>query len=135
MKRKLKWTAVVLAVLLLGFATALFLWPRDRITAESWKQIRVGMSEKEVENILGSSGLSWDDKQDAIAKNTGNHIINGVSLSEPNLRSYERCYWKFWLGRRGIISIAFDQQHVVQKEFTGWRPTNPMDRLRDWLGW
>jgi hypothetical protein len=36
MKRKLKWLAIVLAVSLLGFGTALLLWPRDRITAESW---------------------------------------------------------------------------------------------------
>jgi hypothetical protein len=35
MKRKLKWLAIVLAVLLLGLGTAFFLWPRDRITAES----------------------------------------------------------------------------------------------------
>jgi len=27
MKRKLKWLAIVLAVSLLGFGTALFLWP------------------------------------------------------------------------------------------------------------
>jgi hypothetical protein len=32
MKRKLKWLALVLAVSLLGFGTALLLWPRDRIT-------------------------------------------------------------------------------------------------------
>jgi hypothetical protein len=32
MKRKLKWLAIVLAVSLLGFGTALLLWPRDRIT-------------------------------------------------------------------------------------------------------
>ena len=40
MKRKLKWLTIVLAVLLLGFGTALLLWPRDRITAESWQKIR-----------------------------------------------------------------------------------------------
>jgi hypothetical protein len=32
MKRKLKWLTIVLAVSLLGFGTALLLWPRDRIT-------------------------------------------------------------------------------------------------------
>ena len=61
MKRKLKWTATVLAVSLLGFGTALFLWPRDRITAESWEQIRVGMTEKEVVEILGQpSGMTLE---------------------------------------------------------------------------
>jgi len=58
MKRKLKWIAAVLAVLLLGFGTALLLWPRDRIGAESWQKIRIGMTESEVENILGSSATA-----------------------------------------------------------------------------
>ena len=49
MKRKLKWLAIVLGVSLLGFGTALLLWPRDRITAESWHKIRIGMTVKEVE--------------------------------------------------------------------------------------
>ena len=48
MKRKLKLLAIVLAVSLLGFGTALLLWPRDRITAESWQKIRIGMTEDEV---------------------------------------------------------------------------------------
>jgi hypothetical protein len=56
MKRKLKWLAIVLAVLLLGFGTALLLWPRDRITAESWQKIRIGMTENEVAEILGGPG-------------------------------------------------------------------------------
>ena len=56
MKRKPKWIAVVLVVLLLGFGTALFLWPRDRITPESWRQIEIGMTENQVEEILGGPG-------------------------------------------------------------------------------
>ena len=56
MKRKLKWLAVVLAVSLLGFGTPIFLWPRDRITAESLTRIHAGMTEKEVEHILGGPG-------------------------------------------------------------------------------
>jgi len=58
MKRKLKWLAIVLAVSLLGFGTALFLWPRDRITAESWQKIQIGMTEEEVAEILGGPGMT-----------------------------------------------------------------------------
>jgi hypothetical protein len=57
MKRKLKWLAIILAVSLLGFGTALLLWPRDRITAESWQKIRIGITEDEVAEILGGLGL------------------------------------------------------------------------------
>src|SRR6516165_10069540 len=64
MKRKLKWLAIVLAVSLLGFGTALLLWPRDRITAESWHKIRIGMTEEEVAEILGGPGMT-DKEADA----------------------------------------------------------------------
>jgi hypothetical protein len=52
MKRKLKWLAIVLVVSLLGFGTALLLWPRDRITKESWDEIRLGMRLTDVEATL-----------------------------------------------------------------------------------
>ena len=63
MKRKLKWTAVVLAVLLLGFGAAIFLWPRDRITAESWEKIQLGMTVEEVQDILGGPGLGTTSRK------------------------------------------------------------------------
>src|SRR5262249_56779776 len=66
MKRKLKWLAVVLVVLLVGFGTALYLWPRDRITAESWQKIRIGMTEDEVAEILGGPGMR---REEDIAEN------------------------------------------------------------------
>ena len=46
MKRKLKWLAIVLAVSLLGFGTALLLWPRDRIQ-DAW--------ENEIKTLVESS--------------------------------------------------------------------------------
>ena len=74
MKRKLKWMAVVLAVLLVGLGVALFVWPRDRITTESWKNIRIGMTVKEVESILGRPGLRMPEflaHLDALEKKLG----------------------------------------------------------------
>jgi len=61
MKRKLKWLAIVLAVSLLGFGAALLLWTRDRITAESWQKIRIGMTEEEVVEILGGPGMTGEE--------------------------------------------------------------------------
>jgi|SRR5262249_7194220 len=131
MKRKLKWLAIVLAVALLGFGTALLLWPRDRITAESWQKIRIGMTEEEVENILGSS---------ATAKILG--IPDGVFLCDEGVPPNPLARpWrplrpdKHWLGRRGLITIAFDDEgHVGRKSFYGWR-SGFWDGLREWLGW
>ena len=145
MKRKLKWLAIVLAVLLLGFGTALLLWPRDRITAESWQKIRIGMTEEEVAEILGGPGVSLDEtwaQYDRLQKQL-NHApwqFEDPHLAEPADKGLfvvgERD--KIWTGRRGMIEIEFDQENrVCWKSFRGVRWINEgiLDRLRDWLGW
>ena len=131
MKRMFKWMAVVLAVLLLGFGTVLFLWPRDRITVESYKLIRIGMTINEVENVLGSFGISNDDILDwkSIDKEH-----DGVLLMEPFGAWMKNA--TYWMGPRGRMVIHFEEGHVGGKCFEGWRSANPsfLDRLRDWLG-
>jgi hypothetical protein len=116
MKRNLKWLAAVLAVSLLGFGTALLLWPRDRITKASWEKIRIGMTEKEVEGILSGPGK----------------ILGGPGQGWDNTKRGE----KVWLGRRGSILISFKNGDVIGK-FWDKDDSGPtfIDRLRDWLGW
>jgi len=145
MKRKLKWLAIVLAVSLLGFGTALYLWPRDRITAESWQKIRIGMTEKEVEVILGGPGASlaehltrWQAAEKRIGKKLWEHFDDN-ELVEPKdfWKRFDEENGKYWLGRRGIVAIQFDEGRVRRKQFQGLIAAEPtfIDRLRDWLGW
>ena len=140
MKRKLKWMAVVLVVLLLGSGVALFLSPRDRITAESWKKIRIGMTAEEVEGILGVPGKSLEEadaKIEALATQMGKPPFiydNGIFLQETGFGESELR----WIGRHGMIVLHIDaKDHVSGKFFQGWRSADPtfLDRLRDWLGW
>jgi hypothetical protein len=144
MKRKLKWIVLVLAVLLLGFGAALLLWPRYRITAESWQKIRIGMTEDEVVEILGGAGINRheDDGQfERLAKELGRppFEFEDLILEEPEGKEvvvHQRV--KVWTGRRGMIVIFFDQDnHVCWKRFRGvrWINGGVLDRLRDWLGW
>jgi hypothetical protein len=140
MKRKLKWLAIVLAVLLLGFGTALWLWPRDRITVESWKQIRLGMTEKEVENILGSPGKTEDEHNaelETLQDEKGRILFHGPYLSEGEEAPHNnKMNAKFWLGRRAFIEINIEGT-VIGKSYWGGFQRDPtfIDRLRDWLGW
>ncbi|HMF18115.1 MAG TPA: hypothetical protein VKE98_12960, partial [Gemmataceae bacterium] len=88
MKRKLKWTAAVLAVLLLGFGTAIFLWPRDRITVETYKKLRIGITEGEVEGLLGGPGISEDvfmAQLNVLEKQVGKfpYVEDGTHFAEP----------------------------------------------------
>jgi hypothetical protein len=143
MKRKLKWLAIVLAVSLLGFVGALLLWPQDRITAESWEKIRIGMSEKEVVEILGGPGMSYAEdvaQYQRLLKELDQPPweFKGPRLYEPEDKGVFDDRVKVWNGRRGSIEIELDQDnHVCWKHFRGVRWTNQgiLDRLRDWLGW
>ena len=140
MKRKLKLLAIVLAVLLLGFGAALLLWPRYRITAESWQKIRIGMTEDEVVEILGGAGINRheDDGQfERLAKELGRPPFEFEDLSAEGNWLFGRT-GKIWTGRRGRIEIEFDQDnHVCWKAFRGGRWINQgiLDRLHAWLGW
>ena len=133
MKRKLKWLAIVVAVSLLGFGTALFLWPRDRITAESYAKIRLGMKEKEVEKILGGPAISSKEFSDRW-KAWGKPLTIERVTSEGEVSGLSKKWWD----RRGIMEINFDQGgRVVGKWFLDGQfgESTFIDRLRDWLGW
>jgi hypothetical protein len=144
MKRKLKWLAIVLAVLLLGFGTVLLLWPQDRITAESWQKIRIGMTEDEVVEILGGPGMSsveyWSEYV-RLVRELGRipYKKEELGMKEPEVRGdFVQDRVKIWTGRRGIIAIELDEDNnVCWKRFRGvrWINGSIIDRLRDWLGW
>ena len=111
MKRKLKWLAIVLAVALLGFGTASLLWPRDRITAESWQKIRIGMTEKEVEGVLGEPGLNWVQVHEAELEylETFGKVPRGTGLFfwEPeNLVGFHPEAMKTWKSKHGCIEAT-----------------------------
>ena len=144
MKRKLKWLAAVLAVLLLGFGTALFLWPRDRITQAAWQKIRIGMTEKEVEHILGGPGISVEEYLHIQGFWLGTDrmpVGEGIILDEPERTDAviaQITEAKVWFGRRGYLEVQFDNKGQARwKYWMGWRLNDPtfIERMRDWLGW
>jgi len=133
MKRKLKWIGAILALLLVGLGLALLFWPRDRITVDSWKQIRFGMTEKEVENVLGGPGSRHGNMwnyMDALG------IEPGKWFAEPNPHILDESNLT-WIGRNGFMQIRYDERrHVIGKYFREFLSTRSfIDRLRDWLGW
>lgn len=133
MKRKLKWMAVVLAVLLLGFSATLFLWPRDRITKASWERIGLGMQEKEVEDILGGPGLTGD-----YAPRFSLVMSGGVTFFDEKRYDFRNNRRKYWIGRRAVLGVSIDQEGIVRlKSFHKLHSLEPsfLERLRDWLGW
>jgi hypothetical protein len=131
--------------LLLLASGALFLLPRDRITQASWEKIRTGMTEKEVEEVLGGPGMdqeTFQDHCDTLEKQLGKRpfiTIDGICLMEPvSGPMLVPNKSKIWLGRRGAIEIQFDNDgKVFFRGFRGIRPADPtfLESVRDWLGW
>src|SRR5262249_34741461 len=133
MMTKRKWLAIVLAVLLLGLGTAFFLWPRDRITAESWEKIRLGMTEKEVEDILGGPGTNIKDIEE-FERTRGVPLIKvEIQLLEGLGRRITEAA-KVWIGRSGVIMIEFDKSDVTNKHFWEVKPNSFLDRVSAWFG-
>jgi hypothetical protein len=137
MKRKLKWIGVVLAVLVVGFGVTFVLLPRDRITVDSYNKIRIGMTEKEAEEILGGPGIKFREAE----RKYGKHFRGREIQLEDRVGEQKgkiETDTKLWIGRRQILFIDFDQSgHVRTKHLDELRSADSsfLDRLRDWLGW
>jgi hypothetical protein len=126
MKRKRLWIGTFLILVLLGVG-AFLLWPRDRITPESSEKIKIGMTEKEVESILGGPGVH--KKWYVLTLNTGETVFIDHFLVGQD--------FNLWESRRCLIALQFDEAGIVTGRLLikRSRDRNLWDRLRDWLGW
>lgn len=126
MKRKLKWTAVLLVVLLPVLGAVLFLLPRDRITLANYERIRDEMTMDDVERLLGGPGMN---EKEFLAQ-------HGKDIYRLKARTAGES--RFWLGRRYWMEIRFAPQgYVSTKCYSKLFSAEPtlLERLRDWIGW
>jgi hypothetical protein len=124
MRRKLKWIALILLVLVVGLGAAFVMWPSDGITADAYRKIEFGMTEKEVEKILGAPGSDIKSLPDQDKR----ELLAGLINRETRL----------WVGQRAIVGIHFLQGGTVSgTKFYVSRTAGPtfINHLRDWLGW
>jgi hypothetical protein len=114
-----------LAVILLIAGGVQFLIPShpSRITRLDLYTIKNGMTQAEVEEILGPGA-----DQTAHPERTGHGRV-GFSMGfakQPEV-------WKYWDGDEGTIAVEFADEKALYKE---WRPAISLwDRLKDELPW
>jgi hypothetical protein len=114
----MKSRTVLLIVLVVGCAILLvalmapFLLPGGNITRRNFERIKVGMKEKEVEDILGPKG----------------DYSSGIELAgpAPQWMTNNALVWVWFDSERRVISKDFVVPHLVQESFLG--------KLRGWLG-
>jgi hypothetical protein len=126
-KRLLLMLGCVAAVLLAGYMTLRLTGPRHRITEENIKLIKKGMTEEEVEAILGSKAGSIPDGT--------LHAPNSLTVDSIDTRSS-----KHWVGKDVDVSVGFDADGRVTSVTQLFildrsdRPETILDKLRRWLG-
>jgi outer membrane protein assembly factor BamE (lipoprotein component of BamABCDE complex) len=107
----------------------------DKITLGSREKIRVGMTEREVETILGGPAGVY-----APVRNTGEYCVSGFTPSSVAMVSgknlIQRQGGKEWVGETTAFLVQFDQNGKVSTFMAGLAIPNEsfLDKLRRWLG-
>jgi len=116
-KRWRLWFCLSVLVLLLGFFWVYFHLSSDRITLENFRKIDSGMTENEVEKILGRPGRTFYT----------------VEVENPANEFVRRLVLKKWIGVNGNeITIEFDIRNSVWSK--GYAPASEQAFLIRSLG-
>jgi hypothetical protein len=110
-KRSLLVPGCFVAVLLIGCLTLWLTWPVDRINREAFVRIRPGMTEGEVEEILGRP--TGDGPSDAIV------MYEGVPESFVDPASYPPDKRRQWVGSKHAVLIELDERGQVSGRYFG----------------
>jgi hypothetical protein len=110
-----------------GVFVLLVVWltfPRYRINRESFKQIEVGMTEREVESLLGGPA----------GNHSGYIIIHGGRHMALESLGKETAEIRTWVGDEAVIVLGFNKQGaVVWKQLIGMAREPLVDKIRRWL--
>jgi hypothetical protein len=113
--------------------------PSDRVK-ETYRQLRLGMSLKEAEQMMGGPGTDGNLFEIMLRKLARDEAI--PDLSSTNIVETDDTKTGVkqvtWLGNLGFLSVILDEKDiVVQKRYQGyqgWQQPSFMSRLRTWLG-
>ncbi len=101
---------------------------RDRSTWNAYAAIRVGMTEPEVEALLGGS---------AGDRSTGQTNFCIAMTAEENRAFRSKLVTKEWVNDDALIWVGLDGDRRVARKFCSANrggPPSLLDRLRGWLG-
>src|SRR5439155_15241439 len=119
-----KYWYLVAIVLIVGGIQFLIPTPPGKITESNFDKIEKGMTQTEVEEILGPGA-----DRTAHSERVGPVMINGIG----HARGHAPQVWKYWDGDEGTIAVRFADGKVLDKN---WRPAISLwKRLKEELGW
>lgn len=119
-----KYLLTTLALIAVGVAGFVALRPpRVNTTEDVFHRIRNGMTEKEVQGILGGPA--------------GDHLSGKYHASPDELRTppHPEVRQEEWASEGGKITVGFDKNAVVvEKRYESITPMSFLERVRKWLG-
>jgi hypothetical protein len=129
MRRPLFISALLLAILLLGFGIALVALrarAHPLVNRANYERIAVGMSRAEVERILGKPNVELPSLA----------TVDVVADEDTFFRRPRPTMSDYWAGGSHHISVHFDIDDRVAAKYYGRDDDAPVwDRLLDALGW
>jgi hypothetical protein len=128
-KRLLLIFACVAALLLAGYLALRLTAQRHRITLENTRAIEKGMSESEVEGILGVRAGDYSSNKPGGTFLYHQEAVTGIDL--VRMRG-----GKFWASDETSVWLRFDDAGRVAEVFCGsyYEQESLLDKIRDWLG-
>lgn len=132
-KRLLLISGCAAAILLAGYMTLRLTAPRHRITGDTIHAIDKGMTEREVEAILGAPAGDYS------AGKRGGLFINKHRVRDGDLTGPEMVkMWggKYWVSDETSVWVRFNEAGKVEETWPGWVAYNDsfLTKLRRWLG-
>jgi hypothetical protein len=128
-KRLLLIIAAMVAVLAAGSVALRLAAPRHRITLENTRTIQRGMTEKEIEEILGVRAGDYSSTKPGGTFLYHQQAVTGMEL--VRMRG-----GKFWASDETSVWLRFDDAGRVAEVFCGsyYEQDSLLDKIRDWLG-
>jgi hypothetical protein len=137
---------LLFGIFFVGAIAVLFLWvlwPKDRLNEKGFDLIQKGMTQKEVEAILGVPPGDYSNGAVAMTPEVGSGLMFGpgimVSIHEYLRDTTPRedgCCANFWIGNEQAIQVTFDSdgKTVYTQFFAVYIPRTYLEKLRRMFG-
>jgi hypothetical protein len=134
MRKRTRVLVLILLTAAVGLLACAGWWwlttPRHRIGLNSCSQIRQGMTQEEVEAILGVPPGNYATREEL-------RLMGGLQMGRP--ANGEHGHYAEWASDELVIWVYFGPDGAAQlvgiTDIGGRPPESLLERMRRWLGW
>jgi hypothetical protein len=145
---RLKRRLLAVAVLtFMAFGAVWLLWPEPAIGPASYQRIELGMTQPEIEAIIGLPPGDYTGRPKATALNLPVRRNIPIRIEEKGIITLQDGAYSVddrvpgveWLGSRCFIVVVFEDGQAtycgLHVDTMAGKPPGLLDQIRSWLGW